>query len=137
MTRFLCDQIIYTVHLWEFPLRSDHIYSTFMGSSYSIINIYTKVIGRSYATRSYIQFMYGQFLCDKIIYTVQVWVVPMRLDHIYTIHVCEVPMRSDHIYSSCMGSSYAIRSYIQFMYVKFKCEQIIYTVHLWEVLIRS
>ena len=40
----------------------------------------------SYAIRSYIQYIYGKFQCDQIMYTLHLW---------------EDPMRSDHIYSSC------------------------------------
>jgi len=95
-------------------MRPDHIYSTFMGSSYASDQIYSTFMGSSYAIRSYMQYIYGKFLCVRsdIQYIYGKFFCDQIID---TVHVCEVHMRSDHIYSTVMGSSYAIRSYIQFM----------------------
>ena len=85
----------------EVPLRSDHIYSTFMGVSIAIRSYIQYIYGKFLFDHKYKHYIYEKILCDQIIYTVHVWVVPMR---------------PDHRHSSCMGSSYAIRSYIQYIY---------------------
>ena len=77
----ICRKCICTVQLWEVPMRSDHIYCTFMGGSFAI--------------RSDIQYIYGKFFCDQII---------------DTVHVCKVHMRSDHIYSTCKFTNIYIKA---------------------------